>query len=211
MEKKYYNVRYVNGDSDQKEGVAFYTKYFEYSRYHYMVAGYDTEVYYENKKIEKLFGTKEIKERKERRVVGEIFITYVEEVDGKYYDVVTGIEVVKSNFFSYKENISDYAQSYNAGLDDKFIAELKKGMLWFSATGIQEVNVGSVYNFLKAITESNRIELYYKKFYEALENAKKFNNEMLAKISETKNKQVMQEEYISKFRENNGFGRNRTR
>ena len=68
-----------------------------------MITEYGTEVYYEDKKIEKFFGTKIIKERKERKVVKKQFSTYVEEINGKYYDVVTGKEVYKSKDRRMKE------------------------------------------------------------------------------------------------------------
>ena len=200
MEKKYYNVGYINGDGDQEEGVTFWTQHFEYLVYYYMVANYETEVYYEKKKIQKFIGQKEITERKERRVIGSKFLNYVEEVDGKYYDIVTGIEVSKYCWMGYgKESILEYFLSLGTNISDKLMEGLRNGRLWFE--NAKEVSVGEVYGFLKAITESNSIELYYKKFYEAVENAKKNSDEILMKVLESKNRQVIQEEYVNNFRE----------
>ena len=74
----------------------------------------------------------------------------------------------------------------------------------------QAVSVESVYNFLKGLTESD-IEIYHEKFATAEKNAKKMHQETVMKILQTTDKEIAQEDYISKFRENNGFGRSRTR
>ena len=83
--KKYFTVYYNNGDGC---GVEFSSEYHNYITNNYMITEYGTEVYYEDKKIEKFFGTKIIKERKERKVVKKQFSTYVEEINGKYYDTI---------------------------------------------------------------------------------------------------------------------------
>ena len=45
----------------------------------------------------------------------------------------------------------------------------------------------------------------------ALDNMDKVQAQRMSEISQKANEQKVQEDYISKFRENNGFGRSRTR
>ena len=46
---------------------------------------------------------------------------------------------------------------------------------------------------------------------QALANIPKVQVQRMSKVSQKANEQKAQEDYISKFRENNGFGRYRTR
>ncbi len=212
--KKFFTVYYNNGDGC---GVDFLREYHNYITNNYMITEYGAEVYYEDKKIEKFFGTKIIKERKERKVVKKQFPTYVEEVNGKYYDIVTGKEVYKSKERSTKEILDCSLEKRNGeyyfsgGHGVKVNKEdVENDKLNFSQYDIKTVSVQSVYNFLKGLTESD-IEIYHEKFATAEKNAKKLHQEIMMKILQTTDKEIAQEDYISKFRENNGFGRNRTR
>lgn len=212
--KKFFTVYYNNGDGC---GVEFSSEYHNYITNNYMITEYGTEVYYEDKKIEKFFGTKIIKERKERKVVKKQFPTYVEEVNGKYYDVVTGKEVYKSKDRNMKEILKCLIEKRNgeyyfsccqgAKVNKEDVENDKLSFYYFET---QAVSVESVYNFLKGLTESD-IEIYHEKFATAEKNAKKMHQEMMMKILQTTDKEIAQEDYISKFRENNGFGRSRTR
>lgn len=212
--KKFFTVYYNNGDGC---GVEFLSEYHDYITNNYMITEYGTEVYYEDKKIEKIFSTKIIKERKERKVVKKQFPTYVEEVNGKYYDIVTGKEVYKSKERMTKEILNCSLEKRNGeyyfsgGHGVKVNKEdVENDKLNFSQYDIKTVSVQSVYNFLKGLTESD-IEIYHEKFATAEKNAKKLHQEIMMKILQTTDKEIAQEDYISKFRENNGFGRNRTR
>lgn len=212
--KKFFTVYYKNGDGC---GVEFLSEYHDYITNNYMITEYGTEVYYEDKKIEKIFSTKIIKERKERKVVKKQFPTYVEEVNGKYYDIVTGKEVYKSKERMTKEILNCSLEKRNGeyyfsgGHGVKVNKEdVENDKLNFSQYDIKTVSVQSVYNFLKGLTESD-IEIYHEKFATAEKNAKKLHQEIMMKILQTTDKEIAQEDYISKFRENNGFGRNRTR
>lgn len=137
--------------------------------------------------------------------------TYVEEVDGKYYDIITGIEAIKEEDICWPFVEKKGERYYYKGNElDKNNVESKKLKFDCDCEKYARASVEEIYNFLKNLTDKD-IELYNQRMKQALANIPKVQEQRMSKISQKANEQKAQEDYISKFRENNGFGRNRTR
>ena len=55
------------------------------------------------------------------------------------------------------------------------------------------------------------IEMYHQRMKQALANIPKVQAQRMSKVSQTANEKRAKEDFVSNFRENYGFGRNRTR
>lgn len=165
--KEYMRVRYRNGgDMMGDEG--------EYSRWRgILIIEMGIETYYKRELVNKWCGPKYVNIQKERPKVVKSFPTYVEKIDDKYYDLITGIEVVTDS--CYRDMVPKL-RCYTT-----------------------KVNSDEVYRFLKGMT-SNDILLYKRKFIEAHNNTVRAYNDAIIK-------QRSEEDYISRFRENNNIQR----
>lgn len=216
MGKNYYYVHYsnVNVEGELELSKYYYLpkSYFMYTSYggYYVacfVKEYKQEARYREKEISDRRGTKKIKEEYFVTVGSGELATYVEEVDGKYYDVITGIEAIQEEEINWPFVEKKGEKYYYKGNElDKNNVESKE----LKFTYMECVSVEKVYNFLKNLTDKD-IELYNQRMKQALANIPKVQVQRMSKVSQKANEQKAQEDYISKFRENNGFGRNRTR
>lgn len=136
-------------------------------------------------------------------------MTYVEEIDGKYYDIITGTEAIseipKIYGWKYVQKIGDEYYDGNKKLN-KDLVESKK--LKFDE--MKEATIEEMYKFLKDLTDRD-IELYHQRMMQALNNIDKVQEQRMLKVSQEANKRKEQEDYVRNFIENNGFGRNRRR
>lgn len=216
MGKNYYYVHYsnVNVEGELELSKYYYLpkSYFMYTSYggYYVacfVKEYKQEARYREKEISDRRGTKKIKEEYFVTVGSGELTTYVEEVDGKYYDIITGIEAIQEENINWPFVEKKGEKYYYKGNElDKNNVESKE----LKFTYMECVSVEKVYNFLKNLTDKD-IELYNQRMKQALANIPKVQVQRMSKVSQKANEQKAQEDYISKFRENNGFGRNRTR
>lgn len=143
MKKVYYNVEYVNGNSKEQNGVSFITNY-NYSSPHCMVVTYTTRIYYERRWVpDPRCGIKEADVPVERKVPATLFPTYVEKIEDKYYDIVTGMEV--------------------ACYDGKSTPKLQ-----FKSVRYEDIN--TIYKFLTSMTPAY-ISKYKERFNEAYNSA----------------------------------------
>ena len=207
MEKKYYNVYYSNVNVEGEPKITIY-KNSGYEHYGYIVKEYKKEIRYREKQVETFWRTKTINEEYTVIVAKEEFSTYVEEVDGKYYDIVTGVEVipeVEVYDWKYVQKIGN-EYCYNDQKMNKVMVESKKIKFY----GMRKSSAEEIYKFLKRLTGKD-VELYRQRMMQALANMDKVQAQRMSEISQKANEQKVQEDYISKFRENNGFGRSRTR
>ena len=99
MGKKFYNVFYSNVNvegNDEGNVVSGYESYRYSNRIWrgYFFKGYKQEARYRDKEVSGRWGTKKIKEEYFVTVGYGELTTYVEEVDGKYYDIITGTEAI---------------------------------------------------------------------------------------------------------------------
>lgn len=207
MERKFYNVYYsnVNVEGEPKLTIDDYGGYEHYGR---IVKEYKKEIRYRKKQVETFWRTKTINEEYTVIVAKEKFSTYVEEVDGKYYDIVTGVEVIpeiKAYDWKYVQKIGDEYYYHDERLN-KVMVESKKIKFY----GMRKSSAEEIYKFLKGLTDKD-VELYHQRMMQALANMDKVQAQRMSEISQKANEQKVQEDYISKFRENNGFGRSRTR
>lgn len=216
MEKKYYYVHYSNVNV---EGELELSKYYYLPKWYFMytshggyyvacfVKEYKQEARYREKEISDRRGTKKIKEEYFVTVGSGELTTYVEEVDGKYYDIITGIEAIQEEDVDWPFVEKKGEKYYYKGNElDKNNVESKE----LKFIPMECVSVEKVYNFLKNLTDKD-IELYNQRMKQALANIPKVQVQRMSKVSQKANEQKAQEDYISKFRENNGFGRYRTR
>lgn len=221
MEKKFYNVFYSNVNvegNDEGNVVSGYESYRYSNRIWrgYFFKGYKQEARYRDKEVSGRWGTKKIKEEYFVTVGYGELTTYVEEVDGKYYDIITGTEAIPEVYTeaipggfvywpSFEKKDGKY---YNHGKEvDKDNVESK--VLKFKATPYN-ASLGEVYSFLKNLTDED-IELYCQRMKQALANIPKVQERRMSIILGSSNKKREQEDFVSNFRENYGFGRNRTR
>ena len=89
---------------------------------------------------------------------------------------------------------------------NKVMVESKKIKFY----GMRKSSAEEIYKFLKRLTGKD-VELYRQRMMQALANMDKVQAQRMSEISQKANEQKVQEDYISKFRENNGFERNRRR
>ena len=206
MEKKYYNVYHSNVNVESEPKLTIHE--YDYGHYSYIVKEYKKELCTRNKKVESLFGTKIIKEKFYNITPKEKFMTYVEEINGKYYDIVTGVEVipeVEVYDWKYVQKMGN-EYCYNDQKMNKVMVESKKIKFY----GMRKSSAEEIYKFLKRLTGKD-VELYRQRMMQALANMDKVQAQRMSEISQKANEQKVQEDYISKFRENNGFERNRRR
>ena len=216
MGKNYYYVHYsnVNVEGELELSKYYYLpkSYFMYTSYggYYVacfVKEYKQEARYREKEISDRRGTKKIKEEYFVTVGSGELTTYVEEVDGKYYDIITGIEAIQEEDVDWPFVEKKGEKYYYKGNElDKNNVESRE----LKFIPMECVSVEKVYNFLKNLTDKD-IELYNQRMKQALANIPKVQVQRMSKVSQKANEQKAQEDYISKFRENNGFGRYRTR
>ena len=230
MEKKFYNVYYsnVNVEENDEENVVsgYKTHQYDWSMlYAYFVKEYKQEARYREKEISDRRGTKKIREEYFVTVGSGELKTYVEEIDGKYYDIITGIEAIQevdsksydtiyngeivqqTDVYDWKDVEKKGERYYYKGNElDKNNVESQE--LKFNAK--KSISVEEVYNFLKNLTDED-IELYCQRMKQALTNIPKVQAQRMSKVSQTANEKRAKEDFVSNFRENYGFGRNRTR
>ena len=207
MEKKYYNVYYsnVNVEGEPKLSVGSDCGYEPYG---YIVKENKKEIRYRKRQVKTFWGTKTINEKYTVIIAKGNLSTYVEEVDGKYYDIVTGVEVIPEinipNWEYVEKKGNDY--EYKGKKMNKVMVESKK----IKFVVMKKSSAEEIYKFLKSLTDKD-VELYHQRMMQALANMDKVQAQRMTKISQKANEQKVQEDYISKFRENNGFERNRRR
>ncbi len=207
MEKKYYNVYYSNVNLEGEPELAV-KEYLEYEINSYIVKEYKKEFRYRKKEVHGLWGVKTKEEKYVALVAKEKFRTYVEEVDGKYYDIITGIEVIPEiEVYDWtkveirEENYQYYDKKLpKDNVESKSIKFTTKN----KATSLQ------VYRFLTSLSSWD-IKLYCQKMEQARINAEKVQEKRMSMLLQKANDQKMHENYISSFRENNGIGKTRTR
>lgn len=212
MERKFYNVYYsnVNVEGNVVSDYMGY-QYDQHSiRYGYFFKGYKQEVRYRDKEVNGRWGTKKVKEEYFVTVGYGELKTYVEEVDGKYYDIITGIEAIKEEDICWSSVEKKGGKYYYCSKElDKDNVESKA--LKFRATYyVPPRPLAEVYNFLKNLTDED-IELYCQRMKQALANIPKVQERRMSTILRSSNEKRAQEDFVSNFRENYGFGRNRTR
>ena len=165
MGKNYYYVHYSNvnvkGELELSKYYYLPKSYFMYTSYggYYVacfVKEYKQEARYREKEISDRRGTKKIKEEYFVTVGSGELTTYVEEVDGKYYDVITGIEAIQEEDVDWPFVEKKGEKYYYKGNElDKNNVESKE----LKFIPMECVSVEKVYNFLKNLTDKD-IELY---------------------------------------------------
>lgn len=222
MEKKFYNVYYSNVNvegNDEGNVVSGYVTH-QYSNnilHGYFFKGYKQEARYRDKEVSGRWGTRKIKEEYFVTVGYGELTTYVEEVDGKYYDIITGTEAIPEvypeaipeRFIDWSSFEKKDGKYYYHGKEvDKDNVESK--VLKFKKATYFEASLADVYSFLKNLTDED-IELYCQRMKQALANIPKVQERRMSIILGSSNKTRKQEDFVSNFREKYGFGRNRTR
>lgn len=213
MEKKFYNVYYsnVNVEGELKVSKMDTTCDNDFKS-GYFVKEFKQEPRYREKKVKGFWGTKTINEEYFVTVGSGYLDTYVEEIDGKYYDIITGAEAISeiseiSDFYNWKdvEKIGDEYYYGNKKLNKDLVESKKLKFCEKKGATIEEM-----YKFLKSLTDRD-FDLYYQRMMQALNNIDKVQKQRMSKVSQEANKRKEQEDYVRNFIENNGFGRNRTR
>ena len=208
MDKKYYSVKYsedLNIGELKIIGTAWRGQYEpSVSK---LVRNYKDELYDGIEFV--FFGLIERNAKFIRQVPADYFYLYVEEVDGKYYDIITGEEVTRVNEIVtssrkyYPENIKDYEEMHS----DYNMNILKSGGL---AAEMFPVEEREVYDFVRTLAKSD-IELYIQRFKTLQENAKKLGDQRLEDITkhyEEKNREQMeQRKFMDDFSKEYGYQR----
>lgn len=196
MDKKYYRVRYsedLNIGELKIIGTACRGQYEP--SVSMLVRSYKNELYDGIEFV--FFGLIERNAKFIKQVPADYFYLYVEEVDGKYYDIITGEEVTRVNEIVvdyrkyYPENIKDYEEmnsDYNMNI-------LKSGKL---AAEMFPVEEREVYDFVRTLAKSD-IELYIQRFKTLQENAKKLSAKRLEMIYKRFEDEIKAEEDQRKF------------
>lgn len=212
MEKKFYNVYYSNVNVEGELSVSEEHVYYGFS-FGYFVKEFKQESRYREKEVKGFWGTKTINEEYFVTVGSGELKTYVEEIDGKYYDIITGTEAISEisesyYFYNWKDvqKIGDEYYYYDNEKLNKDLVESKK-LKFCEKKG---ATIEEMYKFLKSLTDRD-IELYHQRMMQALNNIDKVQKQRMSKVSQEANKRKEQEDYVRNFIENNGFGRNRTR
>lgn len=211
MERKFYNVYYSNVNVEGELKVSTKSTGYSDNRFEagYFVKEFKQESRYRKKEVKGFWGTKTINEEYFVTVGSGWLMTYVEEIDGKYYDIITGTEAIseipKIYGWKYVQKIGDEYYDGNKKLN-KDLVESKK--LKFDE--MKEATIEEMYKFLKNLTDRD-IELYHQRMIQALNNIDKVQEQRMLKVSQEANKRKEQEDYVRNFIENNGFGRNRRR
>ena len=154
MEKKFYNVYYsnVNVEGNDEENVVsgYKTHQYDWSMlYAYFVKEYKQEARYREKEISDRRGTKKIREEYFVTVGSGELKTYVEEIDGKYYDIITGIEVVPEVAVSHWGNVRNVNGKYYYNYEELNRDNVESEKIKFSHKS--QVEVSTVYEFLKKL------------------------------------------------------------
>ena len=206
--RKFYNVYYSNVNVEGEHELSTYN-------YNYGVSGacfikeFKQEVRYREKEVRNFWGTKKVKEEYFATVGYGGLTTYVEEVDGKYYDIITGIEAIKEEDICWPFVEKKGEKYYYEGNElDKNNVESKG--LKFDCEKYARASDEELYNFLKNLTDKD-IELYNQRMKQALANIPKVQEQRMSKVSQKANEQRAIEDYVNNFIENKGYGKNRTR
>ncbi len=207
MERKFYTVYYSNVNVEGELRVSEEYVYYEFS-FGYFVKEFKQESRYREKEVKGFWGTKTINEEYFVTVGSGELKTYVEEIDGKYYDIITGTEAISESYYNweYVQKIGDEYYYYDNEKLNKDLVESKK-LKFCEKRG---ATIEQMYEFLKSLTDRD-IELYHQRMMQALNNIDKVQKQRMSKVSQEANKRKEQEDYVRNFIENNGFGRNRTR
>lgn len=213
MEKKFYNVYYsnVNVEGELRVSDLSITSDNDFGS-GYFIKEFEQESRYREKEVKGFWGTKTINEEYFVTVGSGELKTYVEEIDGKYYDIITGTEAISEisevpEIYRWKdvEKIGDEYYYDNEKLNKDLVESKKLKFCEKKGATIEEM-----YKFLKSLTDRD-IELYHQRMMQALNNIDKVQKQRMSKVSQEANKRKEQEDYVRNFIENNGFGRNRTR
>lgn len=212
MERKFYNVYYSNVNVEGNVVSGYDThQYSNCIVKGYFFKGYKQEARYRDKEVSGRWGTKKIKEEYFVTVGSGELITYVEEVDGKYYDIITGIETIPEEYIDWPSVEKKGERYYYKGNElDKNNVESKALKFKTIRSRAASLSLAEVYNFLKNLTDED-IELYCQRMKQALANIPKVQEQRMSIILRSSNEKRAQEDFVNNFRENYGFGRNRTR
>lgn len=214
MERKFYTVYYSNVNVEGELEVSKKDTTCDHDfKNGYFVKEFKQEPRYRKKEVKGFWGTKTINEEYFVTVGSGELKTYVEEIDGKYYDIITGTEAISEiseSYYLYNwkdvQKIGDEYYYYDNEKLNKDLVESKK-LKFCEKTG---ATIEEMYKFLKSLTDRD-IELYHQRMMQALNNIDKVQKQRMSKVSQEANKRKEQEDYVRNFIENNGFGRNRTR
>ena len=199
MDKKYYRVRYSDrlNMGEKILGERFISSIGNVST---LVREYELgyEIYYEKEKVRGLFGgTEEKNVKKKRRIPRSYFDLYVEEIDGKYYDIITGEEVIRVENLGIPngcllKKIEDF-ETLNSDLN---LNLLKSGKLAVSI--FKPADERDVYHSFKGLSETE-INVYFLRFKTLQENAKKLSAKRLEMIYKGFEYEIKAEEDQRKF------------
>lgn len=206
--RKFYNVYYSNVNVEGEHELSTYSYNYGFSGACF-IKEFKQEVRYREKEVRNFWGTKKVKEEYFATVGYGGLTTYVEEVDGKYYDIITGIEAIKEEDICWPFVEKKGEKYYYEGNElDKNNVESKG--LKFDCEKYARASDEELYNFLKNLTDKD-IELYNQRMKQALANIPKVQEQRMSKVSQKANEQRAIEDYVNNFIENKGYGRNRTR
>lgn len=206
MERKFYTVYYSNVNVEGEHELSGYYYYYGLD-IGYFIKEFKQEVRYREKEVRNFWGTKKVKEEYFVTVGSGKLKTYVEEVDGKYYDIITGIETIPEEYIDWPFVEKKGERYYYKGNElDKNNVESQE----LKFKGKKSISVEEIYKILKNLTDED-IELYNQRMKQALANIPKVQEQRMSKVSQKANEQRAIEDYVNNFIENKGYGRNRTR
>lgn len=206
MERKFYTVYYSNVNVEGEHELSGYYYYYGLD-IGYFIKEFKQEVRYREKEVRNFWGTKKVKEEYFVTVGSGELKTYVEEVDGKYYDIITGIETIPEEYIDWPFVEKKGERYYYKGNElDKNNVESQE----LKFKGKKSISVEEIYKILKNLTDED-IELYNQRMKQALANIPKVQEQRMSKVSQKANEQRAIEDYVNNFIENKGYGRNRTR
>ncbi len=205
--RKFYNVYYSNVNVEGEHELSTYNYNYDGFSGACFIKEFKQEVRYREKEVRNFWGTKKVKEEYFATVGYGGLTTYVEEVDGKYYDIITGIEVIPEEYIDWPFVEKKGERYYYKGNElDKNNVESQE----LKFEGKKSISVEEIYKFLKNLTDKD-IELYNQRMKQALANIPKVQEQRMSKVSQKANEQRAIEDYVNNFIENKGYGRNRTR
>ena len=144
MERKFYNVCYSNVNIEGEPDIAInYYSHYDNSGWGSLVKEYKEEIHYWERNI------KSIKEKYIVKTVQSKIDTYGEEIDGKYYDIITGIEVVPEVAVSHWGNVRNVNGKYYYNYEELNRDNVESEKIKFSHKS--QVEVSTVYEFLKKL------------------------------------------------------------
>ena len=202
MDRKYYYAFYSYGVNVEGEpailNIMTVSSYPTVIR-SYLVKDYKNEKYNVSEITKGLFGKKIEKKIEKAKVVPEsYFPLFVEEIDGKYYDIITGTEVICIGNFSDVPFDTRYVKF---DVDSEI---LKTGKIVAYMT--EKAPEPKVYDFVKDLTEDD-IKLYIQRYNKLEEASREFSARLLKAKMEEEEKQRTQKEFMDKFSEKYGYQR----